>query len=152
MLLKIGVNLANHIHQNNIKNGQNFKWVPDHLIIQVRIIIKHMVRIYIKPISFNFKHPPNRPHILSFNLPTLQIHNIIPKILQKPHNRSINILNTNISPPHIHGWGVIGIEPIPDLRRRGWDVGGGGRWGGNGSGRAPPAGPGRRRGCVVVRV
>ena len=46
VLFKVqGVNSSHHDHQNNVENRQHFKWVPNHLGVQVRIIIKHVAYV-----------------------------------------------------------------------------------------------------------
>ena len=91
MLFKQGVNSSHNVHQNKVENCQHFKWVPNHLDVQVWIIIKHVVFIDIKwlPLQFQWLFW-SQSHILPFleqPIFRLRRRGTVPEMLQKPINR-----------------------------------------------------------------
>ena len=118
MLFKQGVNSPHHVHQNNVENREHFKWVPNHLGVQVRIIIKHVACIDIERLAFDFNDPFDRNLILPFPEQTifrLRHRGTVPEMLQKPINRLVHILHAYIRPPNERRPSIVGVVALTAL-------------------------------------
>lgn len=98
MHLKQRVPAAGHIYQNNLKSRQNLEQVPNHLIIQIRVIAKNIHCININPLPLHFENPIQLLHVFPF-LDRINLRGLPSEVLQKPQNRSINVLNADVGAP-----------------------------------------------------
>jgi len=136
VLLKHGLQSANHIHQNQVKDSKHLKRVSNHLGVQIRVMIKHVARINVKRISFNFNNLSDQFLILPFGV---QVQPVIitlrrrrfPKVPQKPVNRIVHVFHAYASAPHEGGPGVVHVVAIAAVRRGTRVICCGGRCGGN---------------------
>lgn len=115
MLLKQRIPAAGHIHQNNLENCKNLERVPDHLIVQIWIVAKDIHCINIYPLSLHLKNFIQLLHVFPF-LDGIHLCGLLPEVLKKPKNRSINVLNADVGAPDEHLLGGIATAGIV-LRR-----------------------------------
>lgn len=119
MLLEQRFNMRHHLHQNNVKNGEDFEWVPNHLGIEIRIIIEHITGVNIKRVSVHFKHSLDSLNVLPIKVKLAfgrgLARPLIPKVLEEPNNSRLDIVDTNVGPPDISGTVFVHVETLAAL-------------------------------------
>lgn len=144
MFLEQTIDRGDNIHQHDIKDSENFQGISHHLVVQIRIIIKHVIGININPLSFNLNHLTYRRHILPFPKQIVAALFRFPEMLNEHLNRGFDILDADVGPPDERRRGVVGavFSAVVGRGRRfvgvGWSRwtvgsgGGGARCGGSG--------------------
>lgn len=133
MLFKERIDAAGHVHEHNVEDGEDFERVPDHLVIEIRIVIKHVVGVDFERLSLHFKGEMDEPHVLA-----LVVGGAVAEVAEEAEYGGVDVLDADVGSPDEHGRGRVGggIVVIASIGGR-WGVVGGcgcGCGGGGGSG------------------
>lgn len=150
MLLEEGLDARDEVHEHDIKDGEHLERVPDHLAVEVRVVIEHVVGVDVERLpALELEDAVDGAHVLALVHDRVDAAGVarVAEVAEEPEDGGVDVLHADVGAPDEHRRGVgaraaaaaavgLGGVLVPGLRGERDIVGGHG--GGRGRREPPP--------------
>lgn len=150
MLLEEGLDARDEVHEHDVKDGEHLERVPDHLAVEVRVVVEHVVGVDVERLpALELEDAVDGAHVLALVHDRVDAAGVarVAEVAEEPEDGGVDVLHADVGAPDEHRRGVgaraaaaaavgLGGVLVPGLRGERDVVGGHG--GGRGRREPPP--------------
>lgn len=137
MLLEERLDARDEVHEHDVEDGEHLERVADHLAVEVRVVIKHVVCIDVERLpAFELEDAVDGAHVLALVHDRVDAAGVarIPEVAEEPEDGGVDVLHADVRAPDEDRGGVDAATAaafglvVPGFG--GWRDVIGGHWGG----------------------